>query len=176
MSSFKPKKVEESSSHGAYLYALRLLAKQEYSVHKLKQKLKMKGFEPIHLEAALIELDEKGYLSNERYADSKVKQLAHKGHSISSIRRLLSDEKIELNEAEISNIFEEIPLSEDDQIIQLLNKKRPCSKWLGSSPEARKNRDRAIRFALQKGHSYSSINAQLGVILHHLELDNELNS
>jgi regulatory protein len=169
MSSFTVKKVQESSQQGAFLYALRLLAKQDYSCSKLKSKLKLKGFSPEHIQEALDELLEKQYLCDDRYSHAKIKQLAHRGFAPRTIVQLLSQESISITEADVYEVFDVEGVDIEEQIVRLLEKKRPETSWLGNSLDARKLQDKAIRFALTKGHSYGEIRKQLSVILHHLE-------
>lgn len=171
---FKTKKVQESSSHGAYLHALKLLSRTEYSKTKLTSKLKEKGFDPLHIEAAIIELIEKKYLCDDRYSDVRAKQLMQKGYSISYIHKALSHEGLHLDYDQLFEIQDQLGLSEADNLHKALMKKRPDLSWVGRSSEAMKNRNRAIKAAITKGFDYQESQRQLSVILHQIEQDRDL--
>ena len=48
----------------ALMYAVDLLARQEQSSNKLREKLRRKGYEEEEIEAALLRLEEKHYLND----------------------------------------------------------------------------------------------------------------
>jgi SOS response regulatory protein OraA/RecX len=171
---FKIKKVQESSTHGAYLHALKLLSRTEYSQAKLVKKLKEKGFDSTHIEDAIADLVEKKYLCDDRYSDVRAKQLMQKGFSISYIHKALAHEGLSLDYDQLYEIQEYLGLTEEENLNKALLKKRPDSSWIGRNPEAMKNRNRAIKAAIMKGFDYQESQRQLSVILHQLEQDNNL--
>jgi len=53
-------------------YVLNLLARREYSVGQMRQKLKTRGFEPKVVNALILELQKEGLLNDERFARNVV--------------------------------------------------------------------------------------------------------
>ncbi len=147
----------------AYLYCLRLLGGQEYSVAKLRTKLKLKDFPEEEREEALQMIVEKGYLNEERYTELKIKSLALKGKSTRLINRALGEEGLKVSEAHIKEVLEEKGISEDEQLRELLRKKlRNHVPGQALDPA---QRTKIIRFALSRGHSYANIKKILGLEL-----------
>ncbi len=54
-------------------YAVKLLATRSYTVRKLKDKLKVRGYLPDEIEQAIVKLQEKNLLNDERFAEGFVR-------------------------------------------------------------------------------------------------------
>jgi regulatory protein len=60
---------EPSSPERAYLYALRLLTARDYTVSRLHEKLRGRGFDDTDVEAAVMRLVSEGWVDDRRYAE-----------------------------------------------------------------------------------------------------------
>ena len=65
----------------ALMYAVDLLARQEQSSNKLREKLRRKGYEEDEIEAALRRLEEKGYLNDPDACDRQFRFLYEESRS-----------------------------------------------------------------------------------------------
>lgn len=142
-------------SKQAYSYLVKLLSSRDYSEHKLREKLREKKFPANEIDNALNEIKERGYLKEEAYAEARIKGFMSKGYSANYIKQKLQQEKLTVSEETIYEVFDEHRVSEDEQIKKLLSKKlRVISD---DKEEAHKERQKAIRFALSKGHNPGAV-------------------
>ena len=161
------KKVEESSQKSAYLYAIKLLAKRDYSVYKLSKKLKERGYDKEHLDDAINEVIELGYLKEELYTEARIKGLMHKGLHPNFIQIKLREECLTVEIDFILEVFSQYPLTVDEQLDKLLSKKLPRSTPYEDLcyEEKQKIKQRAYRYAMSKGHGYSSIQSRFSEVI-----------
>lgn len=133
----------------AYLYAIKLLAKRDYSEFKLRKKLIEKSFSGDEIEKAMSEVIEKGYLREDYYAEARIKGFMYKGFSIEHIIQRLAKEHVDVDRETVEKIFSEYGISKESQIQQLIEKKlRTLNK---NNP---KTRAKILRFLISKGYSY----------------------
>ncbi|MBP5296067.1 MAG: RecX family transcriptional regulator, partial [Bacteriovoracaceae bacterium] len=133
----------------AYQYAIRLLAGQDYSVFKLEQKLRQKGFADEDIQDAISEVERKGYLRPQAYLRHRVLALARKGEAAPLILRQLEFEHLSTNLAEIEALMAEEGLSAETQILYLLQKKLGRSSASPTLTPAAAQK--VIAFVLRKG-------------------------
>lgn len=142
-------------SKQAYSYLVKLLSSRDYSEHKLREKLREKKYPANEIDDALNEIKSRGFLREEAYAEARIKAFMSKGYSINYIKQKLHQEKVEVTEDQIHGVFEEHRETEIEQIKRLLAKK------LRNIPEDReeayKEKQKALRFALSKGHNPGSV-------------------
>ncbi|MDD0854576.1 regulatory protein RecX [Halobacteriovorax sp. GB3] len=149
-------KVKESSTKKAYNYLINLIAKRDYSEYKLREKLRLKGYESSHIDESIQKLIDDGYLREDFYTDARIRGLMSKNYSPSHIKRSLEQEKIYVDESYILSIFGDNYTSVDDQVDYLVSKK------IGSKPipegreEFYKFKNKIITFIVSKGHSFSA--------------------
>ena len=79
----------------AYNYALMFLAKREYSVSELTNKLEQKGFDSDTIAPLVIKLKEQNLQSDERYAEMICRTRISQGYGPHRIRQELSFHNIE---------------------------------------------------------------------------------
>lgn len=153
------KKVEESSNKSAYLYAIRLLAKRDYSIHKLTKKLKEREYDSDHVNEAIKEVVKLGYINEELYCEARVKTFMLKGLHPSFIQMKLYEEGLSVEEAMILQVFSEYSMTIHDQVQELLIKKLPKDgSYKGLDYETQlKTKLKAFRYASSKGHEESLI-------------------
>ncbi|MBY0413591.1 MAG: recombination regulator RecX [Bdellovibrionales bacterium] len=138
-------------SQQAYSYLVKILSGRDFSEHKLREKLRAKKYPANEIDAAINEIKARGYLREDSYSEARIKAFMHKGYSVNYIKQKLNQEKVTVTEDYIHNVFEEHRESETEQVKRLLVKK------LRSIPddkeEAYKERQKAVRYALSKGHN-----------------------
>lgn len=143
----------------AYNYLVKLLSFRDYSEVKLREKLREKKFTPEESESAINELKSRGYLREDLYIEARIKGFMHKNCSASYIKQKLASEKLAIDFDLIYNIFEEHKIEEIDQINNLLDKKLkiPSNFQELEYEERNKMFQKAIRYAVSKGHSPQSV-------------------
>jgi len=139
-----------------YNYSIHLIARQDYSEYKLRQKLRSKKDNPIEeVEEVLAELKNKGLLREDRYRRLFIRKWMSKGESEDKIRKRGSMEKLSFEEGEFESVTEELGFTDDDSLEKLIQKKLR-SKEIPTDKEAKfKLRDKVLRFLISKGHDYS---------------------
>lgn len=138
----------------AYNYAIFLLSKRDYSIHKMKQKLRSREYEQEEIDETIDKLVEQNYLREEEYKRMRIKTLLIKGYSNSYIIRKLDQEKLEANESEINNIREDQHLNKEECINYLVEKKLR-GKVIPSDFEPKmKLRNKIMNFLASKGYNY----------------------
>lgn len=161
-----PRPIQDPTPEKAYLYAIGLLAKRDYSEHKIRQKLKEKGFPAEHQDFAISEITQKNYLREDSYIESKTRGWMHKGYSPSFISYRFSQEKIKIEIEEILEIFSKERVSIEDQIQQLMSKKKITVEILESGETAYKKRQKFLAYLISKGHDYQTSLQAIRAILH----------
>lgn len=146
-----------------YNYCLHLLARQDYSEFKLKQKLRRSKKEnlPEEIDEAIDKLKEKGLLKEESYRRLFIRKWIMKGESEKKIRMRGAQEKLTFNSEEFSLIETELGISEDDNLEKLIAKKLRCKDIPVNAEEKFKLRDKVLRFLISKGHSYEEAKRSL---------------
>lgn len=145
---------KKTNERSPYVDAIALLARRDYSRYKLAQKLKQKGHQRDEIESTIEDLIEKKYLQEDLYRESRVKGLINKGLSKSFIKQKMSEENCSTEMDFIDQIYQEMQTNEDDQIAYLIEKKLRYANLSGFK-ELQKSKEKALRFVISKGHSYS---------------------
>ena len=138
----------------AFNKSLDLLARQDYSKHKLTQKLLASGYEVDEIFQAISKLESKNLLNEKEYLRRKVNQLMAKGKSLSLILIELERENLSVTEDEITAFQLESGLDASHQIQSLIDKKcryKNISEM--NFEEKSKLKQKVLRFVLSKGHS-----------------------
>lgn len=143
----------------AYNYLVKLLSFRDYSEVKLREKLREKKFSPEETESAINELKSRGYLREDLYIEARIKGFMHKNCSANYIKQKLASEKLTVEYDLIYNIFDEHKIEEADQIQNLLVKKLKSFSTLKNLEYEERNKvvQKAVRYAVSKGHSPQSV-------------------
>ena len=138
-----------------YNYSIHLLARQDYSEFKLRQKLRSKKDNPSHEVDEIIEaLKSRGLLKEENYKRLFIRKWMLKGESENKIRQRGSLEKLDFSDDDFKNAGLELGFEDQDSLKKLIDKKLR-SKVIPQEYEERfKLKNKIIRFLLSKGHSY----------------------
>jgi len=134
----------------AYLYAIKLLAGQDYSHWKLQKKLRQKSYNDEDIQAALKEVIEKKYLKEEIYLKNLIKKLILKNNSPELIKRKCEQEKLypELND--ILEVYQQIEMTPQDQIAKIIDKKLSYPQ---NRPDINKKKGQIMRALQARGFS-----------------------
>lgn len=139
----------------AYTYSIRLLSQRDYSVYKMKQKLKERQFEMEEIEIVIDKLIEQNYLREEEYKRMRIKQLVVKGFANQYILKKLEQEHLSGTNEEIESLRAEQDLSSSDQIIRLIEKKLRYKEIPTEFQAKMKLKNKVLHFLVSKGHSLS---------------------
>lgn len=138
-----------------YNYSIHLLARQDYSEYKLRQKLRSKKDNlPHEIEEVLEALKTKGLLREEAYRRLFIRKWMMKGEAEDKIRKRGALEKLEFEDEEFRNVEHELGFSDEDSIEKLVAKKLRMKDIPSDPKEKFKLRDKVLRFLISKGHSY----------------------
>jgi SOS response regulatory protein OraA/RecX len=138
-----------------YNYCIHLLARQDYSEFKLRQKLRSKKQNlPHEIDEALEALKAKGLLREEAYRRLFIRKWMMKGESESKIIQRGKMEKLQFETAEFRAVEIELGFTDEESIEKLINKKLRGKDIPTEREEKFKLRDKVLRFLISKGHSY----------------------
>lgn len=134
-----------------FKHAIKILARKDYSRAKLIQKLKDRECPREEIEPVIDLLIEKQWFREDFYIEGRIKYFIRKGHATHSIKSKLNEEDVSVSLQQIQHLFEELQISHDQQITDLIHKRlRP-----GENPE--RIPDRVMRYILSRGHSFQDI-------------------
>ena len=138
----------------AYNYAIFLLSKRDYSIYKMKMKLRSRKYEDDVIAEVIDKLVVQQYLREEEYKRMRTKTLLLKGFSNSYIIRKLEQEMLETNNEEINKIRDDQHIDATESIDYLVHKKLR-GKVIPDAFEAKmKLRNKILNFLASKGYSY----------------------
>jgi regulatory protein len=151
----KPVKVKPATT--AYQYALYLLSGQDYSEYKIRQKMKLKGYEAEEIDTTVGKLIEKNFLREEEYKRMLAKRWISKGYSDNMIKRRGGQEKLEFGSTELIQMRDESGTSSLDVISKLVAKKMRGQDVPTDRHAKQKLRDKVSRFLLSKGYGWDEV-------------------
>lgn len=145
-------------SKRALRYSIHLLARQDYSVFKLSQKLKSKKYDISIINQCIQKLEALGYLNEENYTRLKIRSLAKRGYGKRYILQRCEMEKLSLDENLIDEVFFQEKLDEDLILqAQIEKKTRHLNPSSLSPEESKKTREKIMRSLMGRGFSYDKI-------------------
>lgn len=138
-----------------YNYSIHLLARQDYSEYKLRQKLRSKKDNlPHEIEEVIQKLNERGLLREENYRRLFIRKWMLKGEAEDKIRRRGSIEKLEFDDDEFQKVSVELGFTDNDSVEKLLAKKLRSKEIPDNKVDKLKLKMKLMRFLISKGHSY----------------------
>jgi regulatory protein len=138
-----------------YNYCIHLLARQDYSEYKLRQKLRSKPQNlPHEIDEAIAELKSKGMLKEENYRRLFIRKWMFKGESEDKIRKRGAMEQLTFEEGEFESISQELGFSDEESLDKLIQKKLRGKEIPVQRDERYKLREKVLRFLISKGHTY----------------------
>lgn len=151
----------KQSPKKAFDYALRILSQRDYSVFKMKEKLKLRDFSKSAIEATIQKLHSYNYLREDEYTRGRIKQLIVKGYANQYILKKLSLEELTAEESVIEDIRVSQELGTESQIVYLIDKKLRGLEIPSEFNLKMKLKDKIIRFLISKGYSFEEIGTHL---------------
>lgn len=138
-----------------YNYSIHLLARQDYSEYKLRQKLRSKKDNlPHEVDKVIVALKERGLLREEAYRRLFIRKWMIKGEAEDKIRKRGAVEKLEFEDHEFELCEKELGFGDEDSIEKLVAKKLRSKAIPTDAKEKFKLRDKVLRFLISKGHGY----------------------
>jgi regulatory protein len=159
----RPEKTKPATT--AYQYALYLLSGQDYSAYKIRQKMKLKGYEAEEIEQTLEKLIEKNYLREAEYKRMLAKRWISKGYSDNMIKRRGSQEKLEFCATELTQIRDESGASSSEVIAKLVEKKMRGQNIPTDRTAKQKLREKVTRSLLSKGYSWEEVKRAVDLVM-----------
>lgn len=136
--------------------AIRYLSRRDYSRRELYDRLQTKGFASAVIEAALNDLEEKGYQSDERFAETFLRSRVNKGDGPFKIRMQLGQKGV--GKAVITQLFDSIDID------WLAQAHKVRQKHFGDQlPADSTNLSKQMRYLRNKGFYQDHIDAVLSV-------------
>jgi regulatory protein len=151
----KPEKVKPATT--AYQYALYLISGQDYSEYKIRQKMKLKGYDAEEINTTVGKLIEKNFLREEEYKRMLAKRWISKGYSDNMIKRRGGQEKLEFVTTDLTQMREDSGTSSHDVITKLVAKKMRGQDVPTDRLAKQKLRDKVSRFLLSKGYDWDEV-------------------
>jgi len=152
---------QESTNHKTFNYSIRLLAKKDYSIHKIKLKLASRNFNEEHINETVQRLIELKYLNEEEYTISRIKQFLEKGFTNDFIIQKMEQEFLYSTDENINTIREECGLSTTTQLSDLIKKRLYNKQILNDFEKDIKLKNKTISFLATKGYNLEEINSAL---------------
>lgn len=138
-----------------YNYSIHLLARQDYSEFKLRQKLRSKKDNlPHEVDEVLEALKTRGLLREESYRRLFIRKWMMKGESEDKIRNRGSMEKLQFETEEFRAIELELGFGDQESIEKLIHKKLRSKVIPEEYEEKMSLKNKVLRFLISKGHSY----------------------
>jgi SOS response regulatory protein OraA/RecX len=139
-----------------YNYCVHLIARQDYSEHKLRQKLRSKPQNLPHMiDEAIAKIKAKGLLREESYRRLFIRKWMRKGESEDKIKKRGAMEKVTFEPSEFETVAQELGFTDDESIEKLVAKKLRSKKIPTDWQAKAKLRDKTLRFLISKGHGFS---------------------
>ncbi len=130
--------------------AVRLLSRREHSAFEIRNKLSQRDFDDAEIEQVIIELQQGGWLSDERFAEAYVRMRQKKGFGPVRI-------SMELSERGIKECTVDVYLQADDDIwLQILNQQY-LKKYKNKSIADYNDKAKRIRFLQYRGFTLDVI-------------------
>jgi SOS response regulatory protein OraA/RecX len=147
---------EQGDVRRIYNYCVHLIARQDYSEYKLRQKLRSKPQNLPHMiDEAIEKIKAKGLLREESYRRLFIRKWMMKGEAEDKIRKRGAMEKLVFDTEEFEQVAKELGISDDDSIEKLVAKKLRSKTIPTEWQEKAKLRDKTLRFLISKGHGFS---------------------
>lgn len=143
-----------SPMNNSYNYCIYLLARQDYSEFKLRQKLKQKLYSADEIDETLFKLKELGLLKEANYRRLFIRKWMMKGESVDKIKQRGAMEKLSFINEEFELVMGELGSSDQENIEKLVAKKLRSKSIPSDFNEQRKLKDKTLRFLMSKGHSF----------------------
>jgi len=130
--------------------AVKLLSRREHSALEIRDKLLKRDFDEEEIALAISELQQGGWLSDERFAEAYIRMRQQKGFGPIRIA-------IELNERGVKESVSDVYLQPDDKIWLQILKQQYKKKYKNKSIEDYNDKAKRIRFLQYRGFTLDKI-------------------
>ena len=130
--------------------AVRLLSRREHSAFEIRNKLSQRDFENKEIEQAIVELQQGGWLSDERFAEAYIRMRQKKGFGPVRISR-------EVNERGVKESIVDDYLQADDEGWQQTLEQQYLKKYKSRSIADYNDKAKRIRFLQYRGFALDVI-------------------
>ena len=130
--------------------AVKLLSRRDHSALEIRDKLLKRDFDEGEIEQTIIELQQGGWLSDERFAEAYIRMRQQKGFGPIRI-------SIELNERGVKESIVDDYLQADDEGWQQILEQQYLKKYKNKPVEDYNDRAKRIRFLQYRGFSLDAI-------------------
>jgi regulatory protein len=138
------------SALSAKSVAVRLLSRREHSAFEIRDKLSQRDFEDSEIEQAIIELQQGGWLSDERYAEAYIRMRKQKGFGPIRI-------SMELNERGVNESIIDTYLQAQDESWQQTLQRQYRKKYKNKAIQDYNDKAKRIRFLQYRGFTLEAI-------------------
>ncbi len=152
---------EEKSYKKAFDYSIRLLSLRDYSIYKMRQKLKERKFDADDIEIVINKLLEYNYLREDEYKRIRIKQLLVKGYANNYIIQKLEQEQLFVDDSNINEIRDTQDLGSSKQIQYLIEKKLRFKEIPSEWEAKQKLKNKVINFLISKGYKYADVQSYI---------------
>jgi len=130
--------------------AVKLLSRREHSAFEIRDKLLKRDFDEAEVEQTIIELQQGGWLSDERFAEAYIRMRQQKGFGPVRIA-------IELNERGVKDSIVDEYLQADDDAWQQILEQQYLKKYKDKPFEDYNDKAKRIRFLQYRGFTLDII-------------------
>jgi regulatory protein len=130
--------------------AVRLLSRREHSAFEIHDKLRKRDFDEEEIAQAIVELQQGGWLSDERFAEAYIRMRQLKGFGPIRIA-------IELNERGVEETIVDSCLHASDDLWQQSLREQYQKKYRNKTIEDYNDKAKRIRFLQYRGFSLNAI-------------------
>jgi regulatory protein len=149
----------------AYNYAIFLLSRRDYSIYKMRMKLRSRKYDEDVIDEVVKKLIDQNYLRENEYKKIRIKTLLLKGFSNSYIIRKLNQEMLETDNDQINSIREDQNIDAQESIEYLVQKKLRGKSIPKTFEEKIKLQKKILTFLCSKGYTYDQAqNAYTNVV------------
>lgn len=134
--------------------AIQLLSRRDHGQYELYQKLALKGYEEVDIEAAINFCLDHNYLDDLRYAKSQIRQHVYKGHGERRIRQELAQKRV------AESVVDEAMMEEPQDWFELARMAAE-KKFKGIKAKDQKEYAKQVRFMQYRGYSFDQISYAL---------------
>ncbi len=127
-----------------------MLSRREHSAFEIRDKLQKRDFEESEIEQAIIELQQGGWLSDERFAEAYIRMRQLKGFGPTRIG-------IELNERGVDEAIADAYMQADSDNWQQTLEQQYRKKYKNRAVEDYNDKAKRIRFLQYRGFSLDAI-------------------
>lgn len=139
-----------------YNYSIHLIARQDYSAYKLRQKLLSKpDNSKEEVDEVIKALQEKGYINEAAYKRLFIRKWMFKGESEDKIRKRGSLEKLIFENEDFQKVRQELGFDDEETLEKLVAKKLRGKTLPTDFKEKQKLQEKVLRFLISKGHDFS---------------------